>query len=125
MRPCRRRAVAGVQVAVEQAVAQAALEGGEQQRLHQFGAVETLLADGGKVVDAHAVDVLHGEHPLTGELPMHLRHCDIAAGEPCRPDPGLHRLRLDAEVEFLGEVVGEVGDDVPRREPPSDGEPTT
>ena len=31
--------------------------------------------------------------------------------------PGVHRLRLEPEVEFLGEVVGEVGDDVLRGEP--------
>ena len=46
--------VAGVQVAVEQAVPQSALECREQQRLDQFGAVEPGLADGGDVVDAHA-----------------------------------------------------------------------
>ena len=33
--------------------------------------------------------------------------------------PGVHRLRLEAEVELLGEVVGEVGDDVLRGEPPA------
>ena len=31
--------------------------------------------------------------------------------------PGVHRLRLEAEVQLLGEVVGEVGDDVLRGEP--------
>ena len=34
-------------------------------------------------------------------------------------DPGVHRLRLEAEVELLGEVVGEVGDDVLRGESPA------
>ena len=47
--------VARVQVAVEQAVPQPALEDAEQQRLHQFGAVEAGLADGGDVVDADAL----------------------------------------------------------------------
>ena len=103
--------VPGVQVAVEQAVAQSALEGGEQQRLDQFGAVETLLADLLDVVDAHAVHPFHGEHPLAGELPVHVRHLDVAAQRRTvqARDPGLHGLRLDAEVQFLGEVVGEVG----------------
>ena len=32
-------------------------------------------------------------------------------------DPGVHRLRLEAEVQLLGEVVGEVGDDVLRGQP--------
>ena len=36
---------------------------------------------------------------------MHVRH------------PGVHRLRLEAEVQLLGEVVGEVGDDVLRGQP--------
>ena len=31
-------------------------------------------------------------------------------------DPGLHRLRLEAEVQLFGQVVGEVGDHVLRRE---------
>ena len=60
--------VAGVQVAVEQAVPQAALEGAEQQCLDQFGAVETLLADRGDVVDPHSLDAFHGQHTLTGEV---------------------------------------------------------
>jgi hypothetical protein len=33
--------------------------------------------------------------------------------------PGVHRLRLEAEVELLGEVVGEVGDDVLGGQPPA------
>ena len=103
--------VAGVQVAVEQAVPQAALEGGEQQRLDQLGAVEALAPDGFDVVDADAVDALHGEYPLAGELPVHLRHRDVAAQRRAvqAGHPGLHGLRLDAEVQLLGEVVGEVG----------------
>ena len=32
-------------------------------------------------------------------------------------DPGVHRLRLEAEVQLLGQVVGEVGDDVLCRQP--------
>ena len=32
-------------------------------------------------------------------------------------DPRVHRLRLQAEVQLLGEVVGEVGDDVLRGQP--------
>ncbi len=31
--------------------------------------------------------------------------------------PGVHRLRLEPEVQLLGEVVGEVGDDVLRGQP--------
>ena len=113
--------IAGVQVAVEQAVPQAALEGAEQQCLDQFGAVETLLADRGDVVDPHSLDAFHGQHALTGELPMHIGHLDIAAqrrGVQAR-HPGLHRLRLDPEVQLFGKVVGEVGDDVLGRQPPA------
>ncbi len=33
--------------------------------------------------------------------------------------PGVHRLRLEAEVQLLGEVVGEVGDDVLGGQPPA------
>ncbi len=46
--------VARVQVAVEEAVPQPALEDAEQQRLHQVGTVEASLADGGHVIDADA-----------------------------------------------------------------------
>ena len=35
-------------------------------------------------------------------------------------DPGVHRLRLEPEVELLGEVVGEVGDDVLCGQPPAE-----
>ena len=99
---------------MEQAVPQTALEGGEQQRLDQLLAVEALLADGGDVVDAGARDPLHGQHAVAGEIPVHVGHLDVLAqrGRLQVRHPGLHRLRLDAEVEFLGEVVGEVGDDV-------------
>lgn len=34
-------------------------------------------------------------------------------------DPGLHGLRLEAKVQLLGQVVGEVGDHVLCREPPA------
>ena len=105
-----------MQVAVEQTVPQAALECREQQRLDQLGAVEPLFADGGDVVDAHAVHALHGEHPLAGEVPVHLGDFDVLAERRAvqAADPVLHGLRLEAEVELLGEVVGEVGDDVLR-----------
>ena len=106
--------VAGVQVAVEQAVPQAALEEAEQQRLDQLGAVESGLADGGDVVDADALHPLHRQHPLAGQIPVHLRHTDVLAqrrGVQVR-DPGVHRLRLEPEVQLLGQVVGEVGDHV-------------
>ena len=106
--------VARVQVAVEQAVPQAALEDAEQQRLHQLGAVEAGLADGGGVVDADAVHPLHRQHPLGRQVPVHLRHPDVLAqrGGVHVRHPRVHRLRLEPEVELLGEVVGEVGDDV-------------
>ena len=71
--------VACVQVAVEQAVAQPALEHAEQQGLDQFGAVEALLADGGHVVDAGALDALHRQHPLARQVPVHLRNPDVLA----------------------------------------------
>ena len=35
-------------------------------------------------------------------------------------DPRVHRLRLEPEVELLGEVVGEVGDDVLGGQPPAE-----
>ena len=91
----------------------------EQQRLDQLGAVEAGLADGGDVVDADAADALHRQHPLAGEVPVHLRHPDVLAqrrGVQVR-HPRVHRLRLQPEVELLGEVVGEVGDDVLRGQP--------
>ena len=47
--------IARVQVAMEQAVAQPALEDAEQQRLNELGAVEAGLADRRGVVDADAV----------------------------------------------------------------------
>ena len=113
--------VAGVQVAVEQPVPQPALERREQQGLDQFGAVEPLFADRGDVIDAHAVDALHGQHPLGGELPVHVGHLDVLAQRRTMQSavPGLHGLCLEAEVELLGEVVGEVGDHVLRRETPA------
>ena len=113
--------VAGVQVAVEQAVPQPALEHAEQQRLDQLGAVEAGLADRGGVVDADAVHPLHRQHPLAGVVPVHLRHPDVLAerrGVHVR-HPGVHRLGLEPEVELLGEVVGEVGDDVLGGQPPA------
>ena len=113
--------VARVQVAVEQAVAQPALEDAEQQRLHQLGAVEAGLADGGGVVDADALDAFHRQHPLGSQVPVHLRHPDVLAqrGGVHVRHPGVHRLRLEPEVELLGEVVGEVGDDVLGGQPPA------
>ena len=66
-------------------------------------------------------DALHRQHPLAGEVPVDLRHPDVLAqrrGVHVR-DPGVHRLRLEPEVELLGEVVGEVGDDVLCRQPPA------
>ena len=106
--------VAGVQVAVEQAVPQAALEEAEQQGLDQLGAVESGLADGGDVVDADALHPLHRQHLLGGVVPVHLRHPDVLAQRRRVQvrDPGVHRLRLEAEVQLLGQVVGEVGDHV-------------
>ena len=71
--------VAGVQVAVEQAVPQATFEQGEHQRFDQLGAVEPGLADFGDVVDADALHAFHRQHLLGGELPMHLRHPDVLA----------------------------------------------
>ena len=108
-----------MQVAVEQPVPQPALEHAEQQRLHQFGAVEARLADGGDVVDAHALDALHREYLLAGQVPVDLRHPDVLAqrGGVHVRHPGVHRLRLEPEVQLLGEVVGEVGDDVLRGQP--------
>src|SRR5271169_647869 len=106
--------VAGVQVAVEQAVPQPALEQAEQQRLDQLGAVEPGLADRGDVIDADALHPLHRQHPLGGVVPVHLWHPDVFA--QWRPvhvrDPGVHRLCLEAEVQLLGQVVAEVGDHV-------------
>ena len=106
--------VARVQVAVEQAVPQAALEDAEQQRLDQLRAVEAGLADGGGVVDADALHALHRQHPLAGQIPIDLRHPDVLAQRRSMHmrHPRVHRLRLEPEVELLGEVVGEVGDDV-------------
>ncbi len=34
-------------------------------------------------------------------------------------DPGVHRLRLEPEVQLLGQIVGEVGDHVLRGQPPA------
>ena len=113
--------VAGMQVAVEQAVPQPALEHTEQQGLHQLGAVEARLADGRGVVDADASHPLHRQHPLAGQVPIHLRHTDVLPkrrGVHVR-HPGVHRLCLEPEVELLGEVVGEVGDDVLGGQPPA------
>ena len=106
--------VAGVQVAVEQAVPQAALEEAEQQGLDQLGAVESGLADGGDVIDADALHPLHRQHLLGGVVPVHLRHPDVFAQwrRVQVRDPGVHRLRLEAEVQLLGQVVAEVGDHV-------------
>ena len=111
--------VARVQVAVEQPVPQTALEQTEQQRLDQLDAVEPGLADGGDVVDADALHPLHRQHPLAGEVPVHLRHPDVLAQRRRVQvrDPGLHRLRLEAEVQLLGQVVGEVGDHILCRQP--------
>ena len=60
-------------------MAQAALEHAEQQGLDQLGAVETLLADGSRVVDADALHPFHRRHPLAGQVPVHLRHPDVLA----------------------------------------------
>ena len=105
-----------MQVAVEQAVAQPALEHAEQQRLDQLGTVEARLADGRDVVDADALDALHRQYPLAGQIPVHLRHPDVLAqrGRVHVRDPGVHRLGLEPEVQLLGDVVGEVGNDVLR-----------
>ena len=66
-----------MQIAVEQAVAQTALEETEQQRFDQFSAVEAPLADLGVVVDADSSDALHRQHPLAGQIPVHLWHPDV------------------------------------------------
>ena len=54
-----------------------------------------------------------------GEVPVHLRHPDVLAQRRRVQvrDPGLHRLRLEAEVQLFGQVVGEVGDHVLCRQP--------
>ncbi len=120
MRPCVVDVqVARVQVAVEQPVPQAALEQREHQRLDQFDAVEPRLSDGCGVVDPDAMHPLHRQHPLAGELPVHVGHPNVLAQRRRVQvgDPGVHRLCLEAEVQLPGQVVGEVGDDVLRREP--------
>ncbi|CKT70174.1 Uncharacterised protein [Mycobacterium tuberculosis] len=68
-----------MQVAVEQPVPQAALEHRKQQCLDQLDTVEPGLADRGGVVDADAVHPFHRQHPLGGEVPVHLRHPDVFA----------------------------------------------
>jgi len=114
--------VSCVQVAVEQAVPQAALEDTEQQGFHQLGAVEAGLSDRGCVVDADALDAFHRQHPLGRQVPVHLRHPDVLAerrGVHMR-HPRVHRLRFEPEVELFGQVVGEVGDDVLGGQPPAE-----
>ncbi len=108
-----------MQVAVEQAVFETALEYAEQKGLDQLGSVEALLADGGHVVDAYPGDPFHRQHPLAGQVPVHLRDPDVLAqrrGVHVR-HPGVHRLGFQPEIELLGQVVGEVGHHVLRREP--------
>ena len=57
---------------------------------------------------------LHRQHPLGGEVPVHLGHPDVLAQRRRVQvgDPGIHRLGLQAEVQLFGQVVGEVGDHV-------------
>ena len=112
--------VARVQVAVEQPMAQPALEDTEQQCFDQFGAVEAALADLGDIVDTHAGDSFHRQDALAGQIPVHLRHPDVAAqrGGMHVGHPRVHRLGLEAKVQFFGEVVGEVGHHVLCGEPP-------
>src|SRR3984957_3173603 len=53
-------------------------------------------------------------HLLGGVVPVRLRHPDVLAQRRRVQvrHPGVHRLRLEAEVQFLGQVVAEVGDHV-------------
>ena len=80
--------VAGVQVAVEQAVPQAALEGREQQRLDQLGAVESLLADRRRRRRCAPRDT----RSMVSTRSLVNSQCTCGtrmlrpSGEPCRPD---------------------------------------
>ena len=56
---------------MEQPVPQSPLEQAEQQGLDQLGAIEAGVAHGSDVVDADALDALHGQDPRAGQVPVH------------------------------------------------------
>jgi hypothetical protein len=101
--------VAGVQVAVEEAVDERALHDGLHAEAQQPRRVEPRGPHGLDVAEVDAVDALHGEHPLADQVVVHDRHDrvgDVLALED-RAHP-LHVVRLEAEVHLLVQRPREV-----------------
>ncbi len=120
--------VPAVQVAVEDAVDHGALHEPDHPGAHHRLGVDAGVLHAGDVVELEALEALHHEHPRGDQLGMGAGD-DVAAllevGE--RLGHVEHVLRLDAEVELLGDRLGEelhqrrrVGER--RHRDPSDGE---
>ena len=105
--------VAGMNIAMEEPVLQSRLHPGTHPPLQQLREVEPCGPQAVGVIDAVAVDPLHGEDTRGGVSPLNLRHPNPAVGPKGREVLGeaLHRLSLENEVELVREGGLEILDD--------------
>ena len=102
--------VAGVRVAVEEAVDQDLLDDRPDEHGAELGGVEAGGAELVGLRDLDAVDELHGDDALAGQLVPDERDVDLGeALHPVGEAPGV--VRLVAVVELLEDALGELGDD--------------
>ena len=100
--------VAGVQVAVEDAVQHGALEEADHAVAHDLLGVDAGRPHAGDVGEVEAVDPLHDEHAAGDEGGVGTGHDEGALPE-LGEDPGhaQHVVGLEAEVELLEDGLGE------------------